>query len=109
MRILSWSAIGASLLAIGCATADSQSTEVIAATDNRIPAGVLREGVLTLRLEAREGQWFPDGADGPALVMQTFAEMGKVAQNPGPLIRVPAGTMIRLSIHSALRDSVLIL
>jgi FtsP/CotA-like multicopper oxidase with cupredoxin domain len=41
--------------------------------------------------------------------MQMFAEAGKAPQNPGPLIRVPAGTTIKLSVHSALRDSVLVL
>ena len=31
--------------------------------DNRIAAGVLANGVLTLHLEARLGRWFPDGHD----------------------------------------------
>ena len=31
------------------------------ANDNRAPAGPLRDGVLTVRLEARESEWHPDG------------------------------------------------
>jgi FtsP/CotA-like multicopper oxidase with cupredoxin domain len=76
--------------------------------DNRVAAGTLANGVLTLHLEAREGRWYPDANDGPSLVVQTFAVEGRPPQNPGPLIRVPAGTMIHLSLHSALRDSVLV-
>jgi FtsP/CotA-like multicopper oxidase with cupredoxin domain len=77
--------------------------------ENRDAAGSLSNGVLTLDLEAREGRWYPDGDNGPSLVMQVFAEAGRPPQNPGPLIRVPAGTTIRVNVHSALRDSVLVL
>ena len=76
--------------------------------DNRIAAGELREGVLTLRLEARAGRWSPDGDGGPSLVMPMFAEVGGQPQNPGPLVRVPAGTTIRVSVHNALGDSTLV-
>lgn len=76
--------------------------------DNRIAAGVFRDGVLTLRLEAREGTWYPDGPDGPAVVIPMFAEAGRMLQNPGPLIRVRTGTTIRVSLHNSLRDSTLV-
>jgi FtsP/CotA-like multicopper oxidase with cupredoxin domain len=76
--------------------------------DNRIAAGVLHDGALTLQLEAREAVWFPDGDQGPSLKLEMFAEVGRAAQNPGPLIRVPAGTTIRVSVRNALRDSVLV-
>lgn len=80
----------------------------VAPNDNRTPAGRLENGVLTLQLEATEGRWYPDADNGPSLVMQVFAETGRPPQNPGPLIRVPAGTTIRINVHSALRDSVLV-
>jgi len=76
--------------------------------DNRAPAGVRRNGVLTLNLEARAATWYPDGDDGPSLVVPVFAEVGRAPQNPGPLIRVPAGTRIHVSIRNSLRDSVLV-
>ena len=37
-----------------------------------------------------------------------FAEVGRQPQNPGPLIRVPAGTRIRVSVRNALGDSTLV-
>src|SRR6185369_14989318 len=39
---------------------------------------------------------------------QVFAERGREAQNPGPMIRVRAGTIIRLSVHNTIRDSTLV-
>lgn len=79
-----------------------------APNDNRVAAGRLGDGVLTLRLEAREARWYPDGDEGPSLVMPLFAEVGRQPQNPGPLIRVAAGTTIRVSVTNTLRDSTLV-
>jgi FtsP/CotA-like multicopper oxidase with cupredoxin domain len=79
-----------------------------APNDNRTAAGTLQDSVLTLRLEARAARWSPDGADGPSLVLPMFAEAGRQPQNPGPLVRVPAGTTLRVSVHNALRDSTLV-
>ena len=76
--------------------------------DNRVAAGVLRNGVLTLRLEVRVASWFPDESDGPSLELPMFAEVGHATRNPGPLIRVPAGTRIQVSVHNTLSDSTLV-
>lgn len=81
----------------------------VAPNDNRVAGGVLRDGTLTLRLEAREGVWRPDGPEGPPLIVAVFAETGRQPQNPGPLIRVPAGTRVHVWVRNALRDSTLIL
>lgn len=77
--------------------------------DNRIAAGQFARGVLTLRLEARLGEWFPERAEGPSLVMPMFAEVGGAPRNPGPLIRVTSGTTIRVSVKNALSDSTLVI
>ena len=82
------------------ATADNTST--ILSNDNRQSAGRLQGGVLTLRMEAREGKWYPDGPDGMARVVAAFAEEGKPLQNPGPLIRVPVGTEIHVTVRNSL-------
>ena len=82
--------------------------EDVAPNDNRVAAGTLRGGELTLRLEARRARWSPDRDKGPSLVMPMFAEEGRQPQNPGPLIRVPAGTRIRVSVRNALGDSTLV-
>lgn len=76
--------------------------QTIVPNDNRVPAGTLENGVLRLRLEICEGQWFPEAECGPSLKIQAFAEAGKQPQVPGPLIRVTQGTEVHATIHNAL-------
>jgi FtsP/CotA-like multicopper oxidase with cupredoxin domain len=99
--------LGVVLYTSGCQSSQSGPPRV-EPNDNRTAAGQLQNGVLTLRLEAREGRWYPDGDSNPNLVLQHFAEAGRALQNPGPLIRVPTGTTIQVSVHNAL-DSALVL
>ncbi|HEU4564281.1 MAG TPA: multicopper oxidase domain-containing protein [Gemmatimonadaceae bacterium] len=82
--------------------------EAVVANGNREAAGTLRDGVLTVRLEVREGRWRPEADDGPAVRAQAFAEEGKPASIPGPLIRVRAGTVIDASVRNTLADSTLV-
>lgn len=86
---------------------DVRTAARIAANDNRRPAGRLEQGVLTLRLEVREGLLFPEEQDGPSVPALAFAEVGAALQVPGPLIRVPQGTEVRVSVRNPLRDSAL--
>jgi len=72
------------------------------ANDNRKPAGHLVKGVFTLNLEAREALWYPEDAGGPSILVAAFAEAGGPARAPGPLIRVPAGTEMRITVHNTL-------
>ena len=72
------------------------------ANDNRAVAGTLRDGVLTLHLVIREVSWYPDGPSGCALRVRAFAEEGKTAQIPGPLIRVPSGSEVRVLVRNGL-------
>lgn len=93
------------LAAAAAAAAWAQSgavLPVISANDNRTAAGVLRNGVLTLNLELRKGNWYPEKADGEAIPVYAFAEVGKPLQVPSPLIRVPLGTTIDITLRSAL-------
>ncbi|MEO8202057.1 MAG: multicopper oxidase domain-containing protein, partial [Gemmatimonadota bacterium] len=75
--------------------------ERIAANDNRSAAGVLQDGVLTISLETRAGNWFPQADSGGSELMQSFGETGKPLQIPGPLVRVPVGTLVRATIHNS--------
>jgi manganese oxidase len=68
--------------------------------DNQVRAGHLESGILTLHLELREGIWHPDAPDGRAISVYSFAEEGHEPQMPGPLIRVPQGTELRISVHN---------
>jgi hypothetical protein len=83
--------------------------ERIAINDNRSPAGVVRGGVLTVRLEVRQGVWRPDGESDPGLTVRAFAEVGKEASTPGPLIRVVEGTEIHALIGNTLSSATLYL
>ena len=78
------------------------SSSVIASNDNRRPAGRLRNGVLTISLEARVGTWFPEGPNGKSISTAAFAEVGGPLQDPGPLIRVPVGTEVHATVRNAL-------
>lgn len=78
--------------------------EAISANDNRVAAGTLDGAVLSVRLEAREGRWFPDGDARAGVVVRAFAEPGKAPQVPGPLIRVAEGTTIQLSVRNTLNQ-----
>jgi FtsP/CotA-like multicopper oxidase with cupredoxin domain len=74
--------------------------ENIEPNDNRRPAGELKDGMLTIHLEARQGVWYPETPANPGMVVYAFAEEGKPLQMPGPLIRVPEGTEINLTIKN---------
>jgi FtsP/CotA-like multicopper oxidase with cupredoxin domain len=86
----------------------SRSPERALISDNRKPAGTFRDGVLTLDLEARVTEWHPDSDNGPGVDVQAFAEVGKRAQIPGPVIRVPAGTVVNAAIRNAVPNTTLI-
>jgi FtsP/CotA-like multicopper oxidase with cupredoxin domain len=78
------------------------SPERIAVNDNRSPAGTLRDGTLTVRLEARDGEWHPDGDSDPGVVVRAFGVEGGPLQIPGPLIRVKEGTEVRALVRNGL-------
>ena len=66
-------------------------------------AGVLHDGVLTVTLEAKESTWWLNGLKRPPMAIAAFSEPGKAPLIPGPLIRVPLGTDIRLSVRNSLQ------
>lgn len=91
-----------SLLSIvGLAVA--QSPAPIVTNQNRVPAGTLAHGVLTLKLEIAEGAWHPEAENGPVLYVEAFRETGKLASIPGPLVRVPEGTTLDVTVTNTLK------
>lgn len=88
----------------------------IAANENRVSSGKFDNGALILHLEVREGQWHPGAIHGPAISPQipitietaAFGEVGHGLQTPGPLIRVPQGTDVHVSVHNLLAKTVFI-
>ncbi|HEV8196785.1 MAG TPA: multicopper oxidase domain-containing protein [Gemmatimonadales bacterium] len=93
----------------GVPPAPRSDAERIVANPNREPAGRLEAGVLTLHLEIRRGQWFPETDDGPSLPVLAFGEPGRPLSIPGPLIRIPTGTTVHLTVTNTLRDTTLYL
>ncbi|HSA55406.1 MAG TPA: multicopper oxidase domain-containing protein [Gemmatimonadaceae bacterium] len=76
------------------------SLPVASPNPNTDAAGTTRDGVVSLTLEARRVMWFPDGDSLPGRETTAFAEPGKSPVIPGPLIRVPAGTEVRLTVRN---------
>lgn len=70
--------------------------------DNDRPAGFLQDGVLTLQMELVRGEWRYLGDDRPGVEVLAFREISRDPENPGPLIRVPLGTEVRVSIANPL-------
>lgn len=94
-------------LAAGACFADAALTHIIS-NDNRTPAGQLKSGVLTLRLELRNGLWHPEAPDGKRVETYSFAEEGREGQIPGPLVRVPQGSELHVSVHNLLSVAVFV-
>jgi FtsP/CotA-like multicopper oxidase with cupredoxin domain len=78
---------------------------VVVPNDNRIPAGRLASGVLRLDLEVRMGRWYPEADGSASLTLPVLAEVGRAPQIPAPLIRVPTGTVVEISVRNDLPDS----
>ncbi|MEP6832526.1 MAG: multicopper oxidase domain-containing protein [Gemmatimonas sp.] len=91
--------LGTALLAGGAQPPELPPTS---ANPNVERAGVLREGVLTVALEAKQSLWRPDGSNRPGIAIEAFAEEGKSPLIPGPLVRVAQGTEIRVSVRNSL-------
>lgn len=70
----------------------------IAWNDNVKSAGRLAGGVLTVSLEVVRGAWHPLGPDQPAGEVLAFAETGHAPTNPGPLLRMPVGTTVQVTV-----------
>jgi len=52
----------------------AESLSPIVANQNHAPAGVLRDGILSVRLEIANGEWHPEADDGIALSVYAFGE-----------------------------------
>src|SRR5579862_1855778 len=93
------------LLAVHSILAENSTSPVASANDNRTPAGRVRNGVLNLRLELRAATWYPESDTGTHHDVDAFAEEGRGPQIPGPLVRVPQGTVIYAMLHNTLPEA----
>jgi FtsP/CotA-like multicopper oxidase with cupredoxin domain len=93
----------------GGSRAEAADLADVQINDNRRAAGRLDGNTLTLALETGTGIWRFDGDDKPGVAMQALGEAGSALQIPSPMIRVPAGTEIRLSLRNKDGDGSLIM
>lgn len=74
---------------------------------NRLPAGRMSRGTLTLALDVVEGAFQPEGSGEPVVRILALAEPGKAPEVPGPLLRAPVGTIVKLTLRNR-SDSALV-
>lgn len=80
----------------------------VAVHQNSTAAGTRAGRRLELALDVVEGAWRPEGSDDPEVPVLAFAEAGKTPLIPGPMIRVPQGTEVALTLRNR-SDSALII
>jgi FtsP/CotA-like multicopper oxidase with cupredoxin domain len=51
-------------------------------------------------------RWYPEAEDGAWIDVPVFVEKGKAPQVPGPLIRIPAGTSVELTLENRLDSAI---
>ncbi|AMW06147.1 multicopper oxidase domain-containing protein [Gemmatimonas phototrophica] len=77
--------------------------------EQRTPAGRDVNGERHVTLHAVLAEWRPRGESGPVRKALTFAEEGKAPTTPGPMIRVPAGTRMHVTIRNTLAHPIRVL
>jgi FtsP/CotA-like multicopper oxidase with cupredoxin domain len=75
---------------------------------NHVPAGTRAGATLTIALDVVESAWKPEGDDDPEVPVLAFAEHGKAPTVPGPLIRVPQGTQVRVTLTNRVDTAITI-
>ena len=70
--------------------------------DFRRAAGTRTADTLSASLSIREVRWRPEGRSGAELSAFAFVEDGQPAKVPGPLLRAPAGTLMKVTLHNTL-------
>jgi FtsP/CotA-like multicopper oxidase with cupredoxin domain len=76
--------------------------------DYRVPAGTRIGDTLRASFTLQEVGWRPEGAKGADLKAYAFVETGKAPRVPGPLLRAPAGTVMRITLRNALGVSMMV-
>ena len=87
---------------VACGTAERPA---VMPNDNRTAAGSVAGGRVTVALEARLARWRPAADSGPALEVAAFGEVGRAPSVPGPLIRVPVGAEVVVTVVNRLSDT----
>jgi len=102
MRSLTPLAIVSAALVFASST-PHRALPVVRPNPNVERAGVRRDGVLTVTLEAKESTWRLNGPSRPPITIEAFSEAGKAPLIPGPLVRAPRGAELRIAVRNALQ------
>ncbi|HSG48612.1 MAG TPA: multicopper oxidase domain-containing protein, partial [Longimicrobiales bacterium] len=78
----------------------------VAPNDNTVPAGRAAAGVREVVLEVVRADWRVETEEGPGLRVAAIGEPGAAPSIPAPLIRVEAGTRVRVTVHNRLEAPV---
>lgn len=89
-----------------CTTGAADTPVSATPNDGRTPAGIVFGDTLDLQLDIRWAELRPEGEQGAAIDVVTFAEAGGAPAVPGPLVRVPAGTTVLARVCNTLPDTV---
>lgn len=73
---------------------------------NERTAGSLHSDVLAVDLDAVIASWPTPGTATRGATVLALAERGKAPSLPAPLIRVPAGTLVRVSVRNTLAERI---
>jgi hypothetical protein len=73
---------------------------IAAVNQNLVAAGRRSHDTLALALDVVEAGYQAEGTEDPVVRVLALAERGKAPQIPAPLVRVPAGTIVRLSLRN---------
>lgn len=73
-----------------------------------VAAGRAVDGKWRLELDVLESAWKPEGDNDPEVPILAFAERGRAPLVPGPLLRVPRGTVVAVSLRNR-SDSALVI
>jgi FtsP/CotA-like multicopper oxidase with cupredoxin domain len=84
------------------------NARVAAVNDNRHPMGRLSGRTLIAELEIVEAAYQPEGEHDPVVRILAFAEPGKAPTVPGPLLRAPVGTTVRLTVRNRSDSAVML-
>lgn len=90
------------MVSAGSGTVPYATAPMVQPNSNVARAGTLRDGVLSITLVAAESEFRINGPHRPPMTVAAFSEPGKAPLMPGPFIRVPRGTQIRVSVRNSL-------
>lgn len=74
--------------------------------DNLQPVGATSGNTTTVAIEIKRGDWRPNGEHRAGTSILAFAERGKAATTPGPLLRVRLGTRMVVTVTNSSADTI---